>query len=173
MKWLQSWALNFVIKHHKTWLLTGGKKGVQADFSKQDLRKAKFNSADLREASFWRSNMAKADVSFADVREGNFSNSLFLQGRFTEADMSGATFTKTRMWYVDISTAEIRKAKHEIHIKNRQKEDYEEMRSAAMLLWWDVMRLEKSEEETSRIVAKAIGAWLNNWNIERPINKEI
>lgn len=113
MKWLQKLALNYVIKQHSKFLSTKGEKGVRLSFSGRYIPKAVFTNTDLTESIFCNAKMEYADLSHSTIRNSDFSR----------ADLSFAKFEQAHMFKADLAEAQLRKATHQIHVRNRQKED--------------------------------------------------
>lgn len=110
---IHRWALNFVIDRHLLWLQTNGTDGNRLSFENRHIPKTIFHRANVAESEF---NYAKLDRSTfwsADLPRTNFSH----------ADLSHAVFDQANMFRCDVSTSNLRQAQHQIHIRNRQKED--------------------------------------------------
>lgn len=113
IKWLQKQALNFVLKQHQKYISSNGGKGVRLSFHGRHIPRVDFTDASMGSSEFNRATLKYCDFSFATMSESCF----------TQTDMSYSKFEQANLFKADLAEAQLRKATHQIHVRNRQKED--------------------------------------------------
>lgn len=112
-KWLYKLAFNFIIDQHFKWYLNKGTKGIRLSFQNVSIPKADFKKASMEECEF---NHASLDQSC-------FLGAYLSECDFSHAKIERSKFTQTSFLESDMSEANLRQVTHQIHIRNRQKED--------------------------------------------------
>ena len=166
-KWLQKTAFQHVYRQHHNWLMNPD-RGVQMTFRDRILEKVDFHGAHISASDFSESNLQDSDFYKANLQ----------RGVFREADLTGADFNSSIMDFADISTAHLRKAKHQIHIRNRQKEDLQALLEQARDLWTDAellhrlagsnITIEASHAIALQRIAGNFKNFLSKWQVKRP-----
>ena len=84
--------LDKILKQHKLWLDSYGKKGKRANLTGADLRGADLSKAILRWANLSEADLRGARLSKADLKEANLSG----------ADLSGADLSEADLRWTDL-----------------------------------------------------------------------
>lgn len=113
MKWLYKKAFEYVLNQHHRWLLTKGKKGIRLTFENRH----------IPETLFYRTEMKRCQFNHADVNNSNFFSADLASCSFEHATFSRSQFDAANFYKCDLSKTNLRQATHQVHIRNRQKED--------------------------------------------------
>ncbi len=120
-----------VLKYHREWLDTQGRKGKRADLSRCNIEGADLNGVNLKNAKLTSACLDRVDLSNADLDNADFENASLksvcmvyasLKGAnlkeavleradLKEADFENADLSGANLQYADLSGAELENAK--------------------------------------------------------------
>ena len=104
MKIITREQLNKILKQHKLWLDTNGKKGKQADLSCTDLSGLDLTEANLRKADLTQANLCKADLTRADLKGVILKHTNLIKANLKEAILIGANLLGAELEDTNITT---------------------------------------------------------------------
>ena len=102
--------LKKILREHKLWLESAGRKGCKADLSGADLSGADLRWADLSEANLSGADLYKAYLSGADLYKADLSGADLSGADLRLADLSGADLSGADLYKAYLSGAYLYKA---------------------------------------------------------------
>lgn len=99
---MENREINDILKKHKIWLATNGKKGEKANFSGSVLTGANFRGVTLAGANFQGADLERSDFEEADIRKAFFQEANFRYANLRGADLRGADLQAVDLQGVDL-----------------------------------------------------------------------
>lgn len=100
-------ALKQILEDHKTFLITGGTEGKQADLSEANLHGINLYEADLQFANLTKTNLANAILIRANLRGAILEGADLTGTRLANAYMGYSTLTNAILYTADLSGANL------------------------------------------------------------------
>lgn len=139
------WMFDHIIHQHDKWRWSKGEKGKQLSFQNYDISEADFKKTRMTNCEFHHANLTKSNFSFAEFRKSYFKG----------AEMSYCIFHDANLMRAELQYAQMRQVTHQIHIRNRQKED-------VIRLYDDLDNMEQSVDK------EIISRFLRKNDVQRP-----
>ena len=96
-----------ILRSHKEWIDTNGKKGKRADFSNKDLINVDLHGADLSNANFMGTDLSNANFMGTDLSNANFYKAILCHANLSEAKLVGAILNSAILLRVDFRGADL------------------------------------------------------------------
>jgi uncharacterized protein YjbI with pentapeptide repeats len=87
-----------VLDQHRIWAESGGKEGIQGDFSGADLSEADLTGANLQGAQMQKTNLRGAELSMANFRGANLVEADLRETNLLGAEFSGANLMGANLY---------------------------------------------------------------------------
>jgi uncharacterized protein YjbI with pentapeptide repeats len=120
MKFVSREELNKIIREHKWWLRSNGKKGKRAnlegfvlknvDLYKVDLKRARLCRANLENSNLASANFYKANLEGANLRSANLEGAILSSANLKSADLQDSIMEIAELSDADLQNANLKEA---------------------------------------------------------------